>query len=114
MPSRLSCELPAIPGCPDQYAIDGESHHGARNGRISDDRKLSAMSRNCTDSLRCSTRIASSASLGQSLSSQSRAIGKMDRKNAIQTAPPDFTVSNKHGSANANTITKKYHQRAWT
>jgi len=112
MPSRLSCELPAIPGCPDQYAIDGESHHGARNGRISDDRKLSAMSRNCTDSLRCSTRKASSASVGQSLSSPSRKIGKIDRKNAIQTALRDLIGSSKEGSANAKTRAKKYPQRA--
>src|SRR4029453_14706419 len=107
MPSRLPCELPAIPRCLDQYAIDGESHHGARNGRISDDRKLSARSRNCTNSLRCSTRRARSASLGQSLSSQSRKIGKIDRENAIQTAPCDLIGSSKRGSANAKIITKK-------
>ena len=33
-----------------------KNHHGARNGRTSDDSKLIARSRNCTDSLRCSTR----------------------------------------------------------
>ena len=55
-PSGSPGELPATPGCTDQYAIVGQNHHGARNGRTSDDSKLIARSRNCTDSLRCSTR----------------------------------------------------------
>src|ERR1700747_1703006 len=112
MPFRLSCELPAIPGCPDQYAIDGESHHGARKGWTSEDRKLSARSRNCTDSLRCITRSASCASFGPSVSSQSRKIGKIDRENAIQTAARDLISSSKLDSATAKTSTKKYPQRA--
>src|SRR5207248_2631346 len=43
---------------------------------------------------------------------KSRAVRKIDRKNAIQTAPPDLIGSSKRGSANAKTITKKYPQRA--
>src|ERR1044071_4033008 len=112
MPSKLSCELPAIPGCPDQYAIDGESHHGARNGRISADRKLSARSRNCIDSRRCSRGGACCVSFGHSFSSHSRKIGKIDRKNAIETAARDLIGSSKHGSAKAKISMKKYPQRA--
>src|SRR6266508_2628105 len=92
--------------------MDGESHHGARNARISDDCKLSARSRICTDSLRCSMRMANCASFGQSLSSQSRKIGKIDNTNAIQTAARDLIGSSKAGSASARINTKKYPQRA--
>jgi hypothetical protein len=77
IPFRLSWELPATPGCPDQYAIAGENHHSARTGRTSDDSKLIARSRNHTHSSRCSTRRAYSISFGQSRSSQSRGTGKM-------------------------------------
>src|SRR6266496_1649534 len=109
---KLSCELPATPGCSDQYAIDGESHHGAKNGRFSDDCKLTARSRNRTDSFRCSVRRAYSASLGQSCVSQSRKIGKIDITKATQTAVRDLIGSSKSGSAIAKTETKKYAQRA--
>src|SRR6266480_2248080 len=112
MPFKLSCELPAIPGCPDQYAIAGESHHGARNGRVSDDCKLSASSCSWADSLRRSTRRAISTSLGQSLSSQSRKIGKIDSTNAIQTAARNLIGSSNAGRARAKIKTKKYPQRA--
>src|SRR4029077_8019496 len=112
IPSRLSCELPATPGCPDQYAIDGESHHGARNGCTSDDRKLSARSRICADSIRRSSRAANCASFGQSRSSQSRKIGNIDNTNAIQTAALDLIGTSKAGSASAKIKTKKYPQRA--
>src|SRR3989440_1609495 len=112
MPFRLSCELPAIPGCPDQYAIEGESHHGARNGRVSDDCKLKARLRICTASSRCSMRLDNCVSFGQSLSSQSRKIGAIDNTNAIQTAARDLTGSSKAGSAIAKINAKKYPQRA--
>src|SRR5438094_1654315 len=111
IPDKLSCELPATPGCSDQYAIDGESHHGAKNGRFSDDCKLTARSRNRTDSFRCSIRRAYSASLGQSCMSQSRKIGKTDITKATQTAVRDLIGSSKSGSAIAKTETEKYAQR---
>src|SRR5205807_9591678 len=106
-PSRLSCELPATPGWPDQYAMDGEIHHGARNGCASDDFKLIARSRNCTDSSRCSTRRPYSVSFGQSRSSQSPRIGKIDKAKAIQTAVRDLIGSSKRGSAIAKIDMKK-------
>src|SRR5438876_8815307 len=112
IPFRLSCELPATPGCPDQQAIDGESHHGARNGCTSRDCKLSASSRNCADSFRRSKRAANCVSFCQSLSSQSRKIGKIDSTNAIQTAAGDLIGASKAGSASANINTKKYPHRA--
>src|SRR2546423_12789660 len=92
--------------------MGGESHHGARNGFTSDDRKLNARSRICTNSLRCSTRVANCVSFGQSFSSQSRNIGKIDNTKAIQTARPALIGANKAGSASAKIKTKKYPQRA--
>src|SRR5437899_1271680 len=112
MPSRLSCELPATPGCPDQYAISGESHHGARNECVSDDIRLSASSRNSIDSCRSSMRRAYSDSLGQIFSSQSRRIGKIDNTNATQTRARDLIGSSKPGSTIAKIDKKKYAQRA--
>ena len=52
------------------------------------------------------------ASFGQSLSSQSRNIGKIDKKNAIQTAVRDLIGPSKDGIARAKISTKKYPQRA--
>src|SRR5207237_8302810 len=97
---------------PDQLAVEGESNHAARKGRLSGDCKLSARSRICADSLRCSTRQANCVSLGQSRSSQSRKIGKIDKTNAIQTAARNLIGSSKAGSARAKINTKKYPQRA--
>src|SRR5215471_6992646 len=108
MPERPSCELPATAGCPDQYAIDGESHHGARNGCTSGDRKLSARSRICTDSMRRSIRPAICDSFGQSRASQSRKIGNIDNATAIQTAAPDLIGESNAGSTSAKITTKKY------
>src|SRR5439155_9063692 len=93
-------------------AIEGESHHTARNGCTSRDRKSSASSRNCADSFRRSTRAANCVSFGQSRSSQSRKMGKIDNTNAIQTAARDLIGASKSGSATANINTKKYPQRA--
>jgi hypothetical protein len=61
---RLSWELPATPGCPDQYRNRRSKHHGATCGRTCADCKVIARSRNCTDSLRCSARSAYSISFG--------------------------------------------------
>src|SRR5437764_4780412 len=112
MPGRLSCELPAIPGCPDQYAIAGDSHQGARNACVSTDRRVPAISRNCTDSLRRSTRRAYSSSPGQSRASQSRNTGYNDNRNATHTAVRDLIGSSNAGRESANINTKKYAQRA--
>src|ERR1700692_4015772 len=98
MPSRLSCELPATPGWPDQYAISGERHPGARNECVSDDIRFSASSRNSIDSFRCSMRRAYSDSLGQIFWSQSCRIGKIDNINATQTSARDLIGSSKLGS----------------
>src|SRR4026209_2232120 len=70
------------------------------------------MSRSWAGSLRCVTRSAHCVSFGQSFSSQSRKIGKIDRKNAIQTAARDLIGSSKRGSAKAKISMKKYPQRA--
>src|SRR5439155_763302 len=89
IPGKLSWELPATAGCLDQYPIEGESHHGARNARVSADWRVTARSRNCTDSFRRSMRRAYSASLGQTRASQSRKIGKSDNTNTIAIHTPN-------------------------
>ena len=107
MPARLSCELPATPGWPDQYAIAGDNHHGARNGRSSADISSCASPRSSTASCRSCKRLAISTSLGQSFSSQSRKIGKIDNVTAIQTAGRDLIDSSKLGSAMTKIDKKK-------
>src|ERR1051326_3717506 len=92
--------------------MEGESHHGARNGCTSCDRNLSARARNCIDSVRLSMRPANCVSFGQSLSSQSPKIGKSDSAKAIQTADGDLIRASKTGSAIANISPKKYAHRA--
>src|SRR5260370_17309848 len=91
--------------------MEGESHQGARNGCTSGDRKLTARSRICADSIRRSTRLTNCASFGQSRSSQSRKIGNIDNTNAIQTAAPDLIGASNAGSASTKTKTKKYPHR---
>src|SRR5215467_3687640 len=92
--------------------MEGESHHGARNGCNCDEVNVSATSRICADSMRFSTRLASCVSFGQSVSSQSRNTGKIDSTNAIHTDVADLIGASKAGSANAKIKTKKQPQRA--
>src|SRR5260370_16929190 len=92
--------------------MEGESHQGARNGCTSGDRKLTARSRICADSIRRSARTANCASFGQSRSSQSRKIGNIDNTNAIQTAALDLIGASNAGSASPKIKTKKYPHRA--
>src|SRR5438093_998624 len=105
IPGMLSCELPATPGWPDQYAIAGESHHCARNERLSDERKFTANSCNRTDSLRCSILRTYSDSLGQSCASQSRKIGKSDTMKIDHTRMRDRNNSSQPGKASAKITT---------
>src|SRR5256885_16366312 len=107
MPSIASWELPATAGWPDQYASDGESHHGARNGFFSLERIDNASSRSSHDSLRRCMRAASSDSLGQIRASQNCAIGKIDIANAIHAAARELIEVSKVGSEIARINKKK-------
>jgi len=85
---------------------------GARNGCTSGDRKLSASSRICADSIRFSTRLNNCSSFGQSRLSQSRKIGKIDKQTRSRLPRANLIGASKPGSARAKNQYKKYPQRA--
>src|SRR5438477_5956686 len=91
--------------------MEGESHHGARNGETAADSRLRERSLNWIDSLRASIRRANSDSLGQMLSSHARRMGRIDKIKATEMAARDLISLNKSGEAMANIEIKKYAQR---